>query len=87
MEELKSRVEKYLEKAKPLFANLKKNDVGGVDEKILEHFHDMAASYYSDALSFYEKGDYIDSLAALEYAEGWLDAGAALGVFDVEREV
>ncbi|ODS36350.1 MAG: hypothetical protein A7316_10095 [Candidatus Altiarchaeales archaeon WOR_SM1_86-2] len=87
MEDLKSRVEKYLEKAKPLFVNLKRNDVEGVDEKILEHFHDMAVSYHSDALSFYEKGDYINSLAALEYAEGWLDAGAALGVFDAVREV
>ena len=86
MEELKSRVEKYLEKAKPLFVNLKKKDVEGIDEKTLQHFHDMAMAYYNDALHFYEECDYINSLAALEYAEGWLDAGAALGVFDVKRD-
>ena len=67
--------------------DIKKKDVKGIDEKTLNHFHEMAMSYYQDALSFYEQGNYINSLAALEYAEGWLDAGAALGVFDVEREL
>ena len=87
MDDLKSRVEKYLENAKPLFADLKTNDVTGINEKILQHFYDMAISYYNDALHFYEEGNYINSLAALEYAEGWLDAGAALGIFDAERVV
>ena len=29
----------------------------------------------------YEKGEYANALASLEYAEGWLDAGKRLGIF------
>ena len=30
-----------------------------------------------------EKKDFLNSFAALNYAHGWLDCGASLGVFDV----
>jgi len=44
---------------------------------------DMILRYFSDALHFYEKGDYVNSFAALNYAHGWLDACARIGIFDV----
>jgi len=75
MEGLKARVGKYLERAEPLFGNLKKSD-GGDAEKI----YDMAMRYYSDAKHFYGKGEYVNALAALEYAEGWMDAGKGIGL-------
>ena len=43
----------------------------------------MAESYYKDAQHYYEKGDWVTAFAALNYAHGWLDAGARLGLFDV----
>lgn len=46
-------------------------------------FLDMASRYYSDAWYFMEKGDYINAFAALNYAHGWLDAGARIGLFAV----
>ncbi|MBI4153153.1 DUF357 domain-containing protein [Candidatus Woesearchaeota archaeon] len=46
-------------------------------------FLDMASRYYSDALHFKEKGDVVTAFAALNYAHGWLDAGARIGLFDV----
>ena len=46
-------------------------------------FLDMAQRYYSDAKHFKEKGDIVTAFAALNYAHGWLDAGARLGLFDV----
>ncbi len=59
-----------------------------LDEKRLkeaEDFFDMASRYYSDAKFFMEKKkDYVLSFAALNYAHGWLDAGARIGLFKVK---
>jgi uncharacterized protein len=44
---------------------------------------DMVERYVSDAKHFKEKGDYVNAFAALNYAHGWLDAGARTGLFDV----
>ncbi len=44
---------------------------------------DMAQRYYDDALFFLKKGDAVTAFAALNYAHGWLDAGARLGLFQV----
>lgn len=51
--------------------------------KEAEDFYDMASRYYSDAKHFESKGDYVLAFAALNYAHGWLDAGARIGLFDV----
>lgn len=80
--ELKDMLEKYLEKAKPMFENLEIRNPGNIDtKKISMEFREMAISYYKDAIHFFEKREYARALAALEYAEGWLDAGKRIGVF------
>ncbi len=52
-------------------------------DKEREDFLDMIKRYISDAEHFAEKGDKINAFAALNYAHGWLDAGARIGIFDV----
>ena len=54
--------------------------------KMAEDFLSMAANYFSDARHFHEKGDYERALACVNYAHGWLDAGARIGLFDVEGD-
>ncbi len=76
--ECEDKVKKYLKNARPWFENLK---IQGKESDEAKHFYEMATSYYKDALHFYEKNEYANSLAALEYAEGWLDAGCAIGFF------
>lgn len=44
---------------------------------------DMIKRYYSDAEHFYSKGDFVNAFATLNYAHGWLDANARIGIFDV----
>ncbi len=44
---------------------------------------DMAARYHSDAAHFRAQGKLVTAFAALNYAHGWLDAGARLGLFRV----
>ena len=53
--------------------------------KEAEDFWDMASRYYSDAQYFQnEKKDFVLAFAALNYAHGWLDAGARIGLFKVK---
>ena len=47
-------------------------------------FLDMATRYFSDAKHFQEKGDWVLAISALNYAHGWLDAGARIGLFKVK---
>lgn len=51
--------------------------------RVAEDFLRMARSYFSDARHFAEKGDLVNAFASVNYAHGWLDAGARLGLFDV----
>ena len=43
----------------------------------------MARAYASDAKHFRQTGELEKALANINYAHGWLDAGARLGLFDV----
>lgn len=55
-------------------------------EKAAEDFLNMAKCYYDDAKHFEKKGDIVNAFACLNYAHGWLDAGARLGLFDVDGD-
>jgi len=50
------------------------------------NFMEMATAYYGDAKDFHAKGDYVNAFACVNYAHGWLDAGARLGFFDVSKD-
>ena len=52
-------------------------------KRIASDFFGMASAYYQDALHFQDKNDLIRALACVNYAHGWLDAGARLGLFEV----
>lgn len=54
--------------------------------KAAEDCLDMANRYYSDAKHFKQKGDLASAFGALNYAHGWLDAGARIGLFDVGHD-
>lgn len=43
----------------------------------------MASSYVADAHHFKEQGAWVNAFAALNYAHGWLDAGARIRLFRV----
>ena len=80
----KEKLEKYfsitteaLQKARDAPENLDIRDATRAD------FLDMIQRYLSDARHFEEKGDIVTAFAALNYAHGWLDAGACIGLFDV----
>lgn len=55
-------------------------------KKEAEVILDMATRYLSDAEHFEKKGDRVTAFAALNYAHGWLDCGAMLGILDVNDD-
>ena len=50
---------------------------------VADDFLTMATSYHRDAQHFAQQGDYINAFACVNYAHGWIDAGARLGLWDV----
>ena len=54
--------------------------------RVAEDFYGMAESYWKDAVSFMESGDYVQSFGAVYYAHAWLDAAARLGLIDVDED-
>jgi hypothetical protein len=55
-------------------------------KKLGEDFLAMAMSYFMDAKAFASDGNYVLAYGAVNYAHGWLDAGARIGLFDVEED-
>jgi hypothetical protein len=56
------------------------------NRRMAEDFLTMARSYYDDALHFRSTGDYVNAFASVNYAHGWLDCGARIGLFDVGED-
>lgn len=56
------------------------------NRRLAEDFLNMATSYYEDAKHFRESGDLVNAFAAVNYAHGWLDCGARIGLFDVGQD-
>ncbi len=77
------KLKKYFEITQKAL-NLAKNNVDNSRKAIAEDFLDMATRYYNDAHYFYDKGDYVNAFAAVNYAHGWLDAGARIQLFKVK---
>ena len=54
-----------------------------ISQQTRKDFLTMIACYINDAEHFAKKGEIVTAFAALNYAHGWLDAGACIGIFDV----
>ncbi len=78
------KLNKYFEVTGKALKKVKLNSKAEIDvKKAAEDFLDMATRYYEDAKHFHKNGEIVNAFAALNYAHGWLDAGARIGLFDV----
>ena len=77
------KLDKYFSITKKALEKAEKSGNRTSLEKERADFIDMIKRYISDAEHFKEKGDIVNAFAALNYAHGWLDAGARIGMFDV----
>ena len=79
----KEKLEKYFKITEKALAKAKKSKENINIKNARKEFIDMVENYLKDAHYFEKKGRVSDAFAALNYAHGWLDAGARLGIFDV----
>jgi len=77
------KLKKYFSITEEAFAMAKESKDRMNLPEVRADFLDMIERYIKDAKHFEEKGDRVDAFAALNYAHGWLDAGARIGLFDV----
>ena len=80
------RLKKYFSIAEMALEKAKKSKESvnlEVLKKARDDFLDMVERYIEDAKHFHKKGEDVNAFAALNYAHGFLDAGARLGIFDV----
>ena len=79
------KLDKYFSITKEALNMAKKAEKRKDFEKEADDFLDMASRYYSDAEHFKSKKDYVLAFGALNYAHGWLDAGARIRLFKVNN--
>ena len=78
------KVEKYLRITSEALAKAKiAAPEKSFNRKLAEDFMKMAKAYFEDAKDFTAKGDLVNAFACVNYAHGWLDSGARIGLFDV----
>lgn len=81
------KLNKYFSVTKEALDMIKNKGADGIDQDRKDEANDaldMAQRYYDDAQHFRDNGEWTTAFAALNYAHGWLDAGARLGLFKVK---
>ncbi|MBW2972188.1 DUF357 domain-containing protein [Candidatus Woesearchaeota archaeon] len=78
------KLEKYFRITKEALDMIAEKGIDTKRKAQAEDVLDMAKRYFDDAHHFKEKGDIVTAFAALNYAHGWLDCGARLGLFKVK---
>jgi hypothetical protein len=86
--ELGEKVERYERLLKDALGKAGIASISGSHmETVAKDFREMAEAYYSDGIHFMEQEDPVNALVCFSYGHAWLDAGAKLGVFDVDDDV
>jgi len=80
---IEQKLSKYFELTS---AALKKVKIVEKHKKEAEDLLDLAKRYYEDAKFFEKKGDLVNAFGAVCYSHAFLDVGARLGFFDVEKD-
>tara|TARA_Y100000310_G_C20623570_1_gene784641 strand:+ start:253 stop:531 length:279 start_codon:yes stop_codon:yes gene_type:complete len=78
----KQKIEKYYKLTSKALAIARKAVLKSKVKQSKEIFT-MVEAYLSDSQHFKKKGEYVLAYGALNYAHGWLDAGARLKVYKV----
>ena len=82
-----AKIEKYLDTTRRAMEKLRIAPPAPSHLKdVADDFLKMANAYFADARHFASVGDYVNAFACVNYAHGWLDAGARLGLWDVGQD-
>ena len=87
MQSIEQKLKQYFELTSKALKKVKIPDsLNSETKKSAEDFLDLSKRYFDDAKFFEEKGDLINAFGAIVYAHAFLDIGARLGFFDVEKD-
>lgn len=82
-----AKIDRYLDITKRALDKLKVvTPERSFSKRLADDFLNMAMSYYNDAKHFRESGDIVTAFAAVNYAHGWIDCGARIGLWDVGED-
>ena len=82
-----AKIDRYLDITKRALDKLKVvTPERSFSKRLADDFLNMATSYYNDAKHFRENGDFVTAFAAVNYAHGWIDCGARIGLWDVGQD-
>ena len=82
-----AKIDRYLDITKRALEKLKiVTPERSFSKRLADDFLNMANSYYNDAKHFRENGDFVTAFAAVNYAHGWIDCGARIGLWDVGQD-
>ena len=82
-----AKIDRYLDITKRALDKLKVvTPERSFSKRLADDFLNMATSYYNDAKHFRENGDFVTAFAAVNYAHGWIDCGARIGLWDVGED-
>jgi len=84
VEVTKAKLEQYFKITGEALAKVKSSPFDTSRLENAKDFLDMASRYYEDAQHFMNRGDFVLAFGALNYAHGWLDAGARISLFKVK---
>jgi len=80
----KEKLENYLKITKKAFEIAKKK-INKKKKKEADLIIEMVSCYLTDAKYFKTENRVVDAFACINYAHGWIDAGARLGIFNVKN--
>jgi hypothetical protein len=60
--------------------------VRSFDRRLAFQILEASESYFKDAVDYRRDDDFVRAFAAVNYSHAWLDAGARMGLFDVEED-
>ncbi len=78
----KARIDKYRNLTTQALI-LAKKAINQSKQKQAQEILSMVEAYLSDSEYFEKQGNLVNAFAAINYAHGWLDSGARLGIFKV----
>jgi len=78
-----SKIEKYYRLTNDAL-EIAKNSIAKGKEKQAKEIFLMVESYLSDSQYFKDNKDYVNAFGCLNYAHGWIDAGARLKIYIVK---
>lgn len=79
----KTKLDKYISLTEETLKKLKIKKKKGL-EKVTKDYLKISKCYLADSKHFYKKGDLVNAFTAINYSHAFLDAGAILGVFDID---